>query len=107
MPSYRILRMKEAERQRFRWAPHTSGATLVKLKDFEEAGSVEAPGVYAAWALLRDAARPLEAGDILEHPDEGPRIYKYVGFEEARWMLPETHAAVESSPPAPGAPQRP
>lgn len=80
---------------------------MVKPKDFEEAGSVDAPGVYAAWALLRDAGRPLEVGDILEHPDEGPRIYKYVGFEEARWVLPETHAALESAPPPSGYPEPP
>jgi len=103
MPSFRIFRMKEAERQRFRWAPHSSGVSQARPRDYEEAGAVEAESVYAAWSHLRQTDRPLEVGDILEIPDQGLRIYKYVGFEEARWVLPEIKSGLEGVPPAAGA----
>jgi hypothetical protein len=102
MPVYRIFRMKDHERQRFRWAPHTSGATMVKPKDFEEQGSVEATSTYAAWSELKQTEKPLDIGDILiDHKDE-MRILKYVGFEEARWIIPEVKTGIESVPPASG-----
>ena len=89
--------MKDAPRQHFRSAPHVSGAASVKPKDYEaaaevEAGveaSVEADNEYAAWALLRATEQPLNVGDLLELPEGGLRICKYVGFDEARWFIPE------------------
>jgi|GEM_PF-1612165 hypothetical protein len=89
MPSYRIYRLKESQRQVFRWAPHTSGATLVKPRDYVEGGSVEAPGVYAAWAALRETEQAVNVGDLLETPTGELFICKYVGFEEAKWALSE------------------
>ncbi len=62
----------------------------MKPKDYEPAGEVEAENEYAAWALLRDSETPLTVGDILELPQGQLRICKYVGFEEARWFVPET-----------------
>ena len=85
MPAYRIHRLKENQRQQFRWAPHTSGAASVKPRDYQEDGSVEAPSAYAAWALLRDSDQALQVGDLLESEDGKLYICKYVGFEEARW----------------------
>lgn len=82
--------MKDNPRQQFRWAPHVSGVANVKQKDYEPAGEVEAENEYAAWALLRDSEAPLTVGDILELPQGHLRICKYVGFEEARWFVPET-----------------
>jgi len=82
--------MKDTPRQQFRWAPHVSGAANVKPRDYEPAGEVEAENEYAAWALLRGSEAPLLVGDILELPAGQPRICKYVGFEEARWFIPET-----------------
>lgn len=102
MPVYRIFRMKDHERQRFRWAPHTSGSTLVKPRDFEEQGSVEAVNVYTAWADLKDTENPLDIGDILVAPNDELRILKYVGFEEAAWVIPEVKTGIEAVPPAAG-----
>ncbi len=98
MPVYRIHRIKDAPLQQFRWAPHTAGLTIVKPKDYEPGASVEAATAYAAWVALRDSGAPLNIGDILEAED-GLRIYKYVGFEEARWFVPEPPglAAAQSS----------
>lgn len=83
--------MKDLPRQQFRWAPHTAGVTVIKPKDYEAGDAVEAPTPYAAWIALRASATPLDIGDILEA--EGDlRILKYIGFEEARWYVPEPAA---------------
>ena len=97
MPLFRIHRMKDTPRQQFRWAPHVSGAANVKQKDYEPSGEVDAENEYAAWALLRGSETPLLVGDILELPAGQLRICKYVGFDEARWFIPESH--VPEAPP--------
>lgn len=89
MPSYQIHRLKEGPRQHFRWAPHASGITIVKLKDYEKAHEVEAASPYAAWLALRETEQALEIGDLLEFEGGQLRIFKYIGFEEARWYVPE------------------
>ncbi|MBV6430667.1 MAG: hypothetical protein IANPNBLG_00783 [Bryobacteraceae bacterium] len=102
MPVYRIFRMKETERQRFRNAPHTSGVMMAKPKDYLEEGTVDAPTLYSAWTLLKDTRDPLAVGDILGCPDGDLRILKYIGFEEARWIIPEVKSGLENVPPAAG-----
>jgi hypothetical protein len=94
--------MKDNPRQQFRWAPHVSGTANVKPKDYEQLGQIEAENEYAAWALLRASEAPLLVGDILEMPSADLRICKYVGFEEARWFIPEAPVA-QAPPAAPGA----
>jgi hypothetical protein len=104
--------MKDAPRQQFRSAPHVSGAAIARPKDYEAAAEVDADNEYAAWALLRKTDQPLHVGDLLEAICETGasgsagrlRICKYVGFDEARWFVPEP--AQQSSLPAPlsGAP---
>jgi hypothetical protein len=89
MPVYRIHRLRESRRQQFRWAPHTSGASIVKPHDYLEDATVEAETPYAAWLALRGAEGALQPGDILSNPAGELRIYKYVGFEEAQWFVPE------------------
>jgi hypothetical protein len=90
--------MKESMRQQFRWAPHTSGVTSIKPRDFEAAGEVESHGFYDAWMTLRGTERALEVGDVLEAEGGDLRICKYVGFEEARWVLPEARTGLEAVP---------
>lgn len=89
MPAYRIHRLKDHLRQSFRQAPHVTGAASVKPRDYSPGDSVEAPTPYAAYFDLRGSARPLEPGDLLESESGELRIYKFIGFEEARWVLPE------------------
>jgi hypothetical protein len=57
--------------------------------------------------LLRESEQALEIGDVLETESGGLRICKYVGFEEAEWIVPEVKTGLESVPPAsgPGAPE--
>lgn len=108
MPSYQIHRLKESQRQQFRWAPHTPGVTIVKLKDYEAGPVIEAPTPYALWLSLRETEQAIAVGDLIEvltetretelavtEPAPAPmgtgelRILKYIGFEEARWYVPE------------------
>ncbi len=86
--------MKDHPRQQFRWAPHVSGTANVRPKDYEQSDEVEAENEYAAWALLLRSEKPLQVGDLLEIADPDfaickLRICKYVGFEEAQWVIPE------------------
>lgn len=101
MASYRIYRLKEPQRQQFRWAPHTSGVTEVRRKDYDDAGLVDAASVYALWTGLRATEHPLRVGDLVETDDGQMRICKYVGFEEARWAQTEARPATSTPiPPA-------
>jgi hypothetical protein len=93
MPAYQIHRLKETQRQQFRWAPHTPGVTIVKLKDYEPGSVVEAASPYALWLALRETENAIGVGDLVEIVGDVPggelRILKYIGFEEARWYVPE------------------
>jgi len=89
MPSYRIHRLKAHLYPSFRQAPHVSGSANVKPRDYEPGDSIEAPSPYAAFFALKETAAPLAPGDLLESEGGVLRIYKFVGFEEAQWVLPE------------------
>lgn len=103
MPMFRIFRMKDHVRQSFRWAAHTLGLANVKPRDYvEQETPVEALSPYAAWMLCKETDHPLEVGDLLQSESNALYLYKYVGFEEARWVLPE--AKPDSAPPPPGEP---
>ena len=56
MPVYQIHRLKEPARQQFRWAPHASGVSIAKAKDYENGTVHEAATPYALWLALRDAS---------------------------------------------------
>jgi hypothetical protein len=88
MRVYRLYRMKESARQQFRWAPHVSGSTAVKRKEYEEPVPVEAANEYAAWRQLRQSENPLAVGDVLETEAGELLVCKYVGFEPAAWWTP-------------------
>lgn len=96
MPQFRIHRLKDHLRQNFRFAPHLSGTASVKPRDYETSdvnqpdATVEASSPYAAFFALREAVRPIQVGDVLECEDGSLRIFKFVGIEEAQWILPET-----------------
>lgn len=89
--TYQIHKLKAHLRQNFRFAPHVSGVSNVKPRDYEAAGTVEATSPYAAFFALRETPEALEVGDILE-VNGTLRILKFVGFEEAQWVLPEMKA---------------
>jgi hypothetical protein len=98
MASFRIHRMRHSARQSFRWAPHVSGVAQLKPRDYEQDGEVEALNYYDAWAILRGSPRALEVGDALETLAGELRVCKYVGFEEARWVLPEPKPEALAAP---------
>ncbi|HEY1205821.1 MAG: hypothetical protein ABSH46_12535 [Bryobacteraceae bacterium] len=89
MPQFKIHRLRDSQLQPFRSAPHTAGTSQVRPRDYTENGQIEAPGLYAAWAALRDSEQPLRIGDILEDEKGALRICKYVGLEEAQWAVTE------------------
>lgn len=89
MPLFRIHRMKDHPRESFRWAPHVSAQAVVKMKDYEPDGEMEAQHEYEAWVISQSTDRPLQVGDLLEAVNGELRICKYVGFESAKWFVPE------------------
>lgn len=93
MALYQIHRIKDHLRQPFRYAPHVSGAASVKPRDYSPGETVEAASPYDAYFVMRGNGSSLEPGDLLEAPDGELRIFKFVGFEEARWVLPEPKEA--------------
>jgi hypothetical protein len=95
MATYRIHRLRAHLRQSFRYAPHVSGIAEVKPRDYlEVSATVDAATPYAAYFQLRDTPEALQVGDLLE-VDGNVRILKFVGFEEARWVIPETKSATD------------
>ncbi|HEV2198467.1 MAG TPA: hypothetical protein VGR73_01505 [Bryobacteraceae bacterium] len=104
MPSYRIHRLKDHLRHPFRIAPHVGGTASVKPRDYEPGDTVDASGPYAAYFALKESAAPLQVGDVLESEDGSLKICKYVGFEEARWVVPEAklESDSDSTPPPAG-----
>ncbi len=99
MPVYQIHRLKETQRQQFRWAPHTSGVTIVKPKDYEKGQVQEAASPYAVWLALRGGQDALALGDLLELESGQLQIFKYIGFEEARWYVAEPVPSAAAAPP--------
>jgi hypothetical protein len=89
MPGYRIHRLKDHLRHLFRYGPHVSGTAGVKPRDYEPGPRIEALTPYSAYFALRGSPTPLEVGDLLESEDGALRIFKFIGFEEALWVLPE------------------
>ena|ERR1700733_2573695 len=98
MPAYQIYRLKEIPRQQFRWAPHTPGVTVVKLKDYEPGPAVQAASPYALWLDLRGSDQAIAVGDLIEQEGDQLRIFKYIGFEEARWYVPEQAPLATATP---------
>jgi hypothetical protein len=89
MPCYRIHRLKDHLKQPFRFAPHVSGTAGVKPRDYAPGETVEAATPYAAYFEMRAREAPLDPGDLLETENGELRIFKFVGFEDARWVIPD------------------
>jgi hypothetical protein len=96
---YRIFRLKEAARQQFRWAPHTSGLSTAKPKDYDPGETVEAESPYALWLSRKDSADQMYPGDILEAVNGELCIYKYIGFEPVQWHIPDLKPTGDSKGP--------
>jgi hypothetical protein len=96
--------LKEIPRQQFRWAPHTPGATVAKLKDYEPGPVVQAASPYALWLDLRGSEQAIAVGDLIEVVGDALeqrgqlRIFKYIGFEEAQWFVPEPAPSATADP---------
>jgi hypothetical protein len=89
MPLFKIHRLRDSQIQQFRSAAHTSGTSQVRPRDYTQSGQIEASGLYAAWAAMRDSGEALRIGDMLEDEQGALHLCKYVGLEEAQWVVPE------------------
>jgi hypothetical protein len=97
--------MRDHVRASFRNAPHTSGVAQVKPRDFlalpeilETAEAIDAASPYAAWHQMLDSERPLIIGDLLESTaDNKLFLCKYVGFDQAQWVVPEAKEPVAAA----------
>ncbi len=98
MPAYQIHRLKEIPRQQFRWAPHTPGVTIVKLKDYDPGPTIEAASPYALWLDVRGTEQAIAVGDVIEELEGQLRIFKYIGFEQAQWYVPELAPRATAEP---------
>lgn len=96
MSVLRVFRLRDHLRQGFRNGPHMSGVSQVKPRDYQEDFTMECDSAYTAWATLRGTERAIQIGDLIEINGSDLKIAKFVGFDEARWVLPE---AAESSAP--------
>jgi hypothetical protein len=97
MACYRIHRIRETMKEQFRWQAHTGGAAVVKPKDYQGNGEVDAATPYALWNRMKAEGKALCPGDVLEtvKEDGAPgelHIFKYIGFEPAKWWIPEPKA---------------
>lgn len=110
VPRYRVYRIKESQKEAFRWSAHMGGLALVKAKDYEPGGELESQSPYSLWKELQAPSsasagiqRPLAPGDLLELiGDDGPGqllITKYIGFEPAQFVIPEPKVAGSSNTP--------
>ena len=90
MPSYRVFRLKENFRAHFRQLPHLSGITPLKLRDYVEGIEVAATHRYAAWHQMKDTNDPLQVGDALVEDGANLYVVKFVGMEQAEWVVPES-----------------
>jgi hypothetical protein len=97
MPSYQVFRLMDNLRQQFRWAPHLAGITGVKSKDYEAVFTIVAESPYAAWHSVSGTPQQLLIGDLLQGGEDDLRILKYIGFEEARWIIPEPRIPKDTS----------
>ncbi len=112
VPRYRIYSLKESQRPHFRNTPPGAGGAsapgaplVLKPKDYQEQGEMEASSPYAAWRQRRGSEAPIGVGDVLEAETGQLLVCRFVGFEEARWWAPEPPAAIprpvlpQTSPP--------
>ena len=104
MPAYRVHRLRAHLRHGFRNAPHVSGAATVKPRDYIAGDTIEAATPYAAYFTVRETENRLEPGDLLETEAGELRIFKFVGFEEARWVQPEPQPESQETQAAPAEP---
>ncbi len=90
-------------KEQFRWQAHTSGTATVKPKDYEVDSEFNAPTPYALWSGLKAEGKDLCPGDLLETVKEDGtqgdlQIFKYIGFEPAKWWIAEPKPEFKGKP---------
>ncbi len=67
---------------------------MVKARDYDAGGEFQAVTPYALWSSMKAQGTDLSPGDVLEvvrenEPVTELHIFKYIGFEPAKWWIPE------------------
>ena len=71
MPLYNLFYLRDSQIQKFREAPPKPRPYRLRIRDYNEAGEIEAPTPYAVWKRLRDepearhGRREFGVGDVL------------------------------------------
>jgi hypothetical protein len=106
MPRYKLFSLRESLVQRFRESAPKPKPYGLQLRDYEEAGEVEAAGPYGAWKQLQEGAegralRQFGVGDAIESEEGDLIVLNYWGFDDAAWCVAEAADAIgESEAPA-------
>jgi len=101
MPHFQLFYLRDVLIQKFRESAPLEKPYSLRPQDYEEGGSIEAPGPYGAWKQLQensekgDGRREFGVGDVLESEGSELIVLNYWGFDEAVWRLP--HAEPEVS----------
>ena len=101
MPHYKLFYLLDSQIQKFRESPPKPKPYSLRIRDYQEAGEIEAPTPYAVWKRLRDepearhGRRELGVGDVLESEPSSLFILNHWGFDKAEWRTSE--AVTESS----------
>ncbi|MCY4585663.1 MAG: hypothetical protein OXB98_06445 [Bryobacterales bacterium] len=71
MPFYKLFYLRDSQIQKFRESPPKPRPYRLRIRDYNEAGEIEAPTPYAVWKRLRDepearhGRREFGVGDVL------------------------------------------
>ncbi len=92
MPRFQIFWLTDAQLDKFRDKPPRNGPEPIRIKHYEEDGSIDAVSAYDAWLRLQGDApergerRAFGVGDVLLGEDDRLLICRYWGFEPAAWI---------------------
>ena len=93
MPRYQVFYLRDTQVQRFRNAVPKEKPYHLRIKDYDEGETIEAPTPYALWKQLQEGEgtteRPFGVGDVLESDESELLVLNFWGFDEAQWRAAE------------------
>ena len=96
MPRYQVFYLRDTQAQRFRNAAPKEKPYSLRIKDYDEGETIEAPTPYALWKQLQEGEgareRPFGVGDVLESDESELLVLNFWGFDEAQWQDAEDSA---------------
>ncbi len=93
MPRYQVFYLRDTQVQKFRNAAPKEKPYSLRIKDYEEGETIEAPTPYALWKQFQEVEgtreRPFAVGDVLESDESELLVLNFWGFDEAQWRAAE------------------